>query len=183
MPINLEINRLDKFRCKWYVFSWTKWYQGDRRDRVPSLDCIKGRLITGAPKIMLIVEKLLIGFTDEFSSWPSAFFWCCVILSLQQNGGTYKKTGNVVAFLNVAPVPLHCKNHNELCIWDNIWESYVEIWGWLMIQFFRWLRKKELSDVGQKWVMVKLESAENMCHTHIKISTYCSTYQCTPYFN
>jgi hypothetical protein len=28
--------------------------------------------------------------------------------------------------------------------------------------------KKELSDVGQKWMRAKLESIENMFHTHIK---------------
>ena len=26
--------------------------------------------------------------------------------------------------------------------------------------------KKELDDAGKKWVMAKLESTENMCHTH-----------------
>ena len=44
-------------------------------------------------------------------------FWCCVILSLQQNGGTYKKTGNVVVFPNVAFVPLHRINRDEHFLW------------------------------------------------------------------
>jgi hypothetical protein len=52
------------------------------------------------------------------------------------------------------------------------------VFGGLTIRFFG-DGEKELSNVGKKWVMAKLKSTENMCHTHINIASD-SKYQCIP---
>ena len=47
--------------------------------------------------------------------------------------GCIKKSGNAVSFLNVAPVPLHCKNHEQLCGGVNIGESNIGFWRVLTV--------------------------------------------------
>jgi hypothetical protein len=74
--------------------------------------------------------------------------------------------GNVMAFPNVVPMPLHPKNCKQLCAGETF-ENQMMSFGGIANLFFSVMGKKEQSNVHQTWVMAKLMSTENMCHTLI----------------
>ena len=64
-------------------------------------------------------------------------------------------------------------------VWGATFENQIFNFGGIGGLIFSVIGKKELSNVGQKWMRAKWESIKNMCQKHIK-NSYCSTYQCTP---
>jgi hypothetical protein len=83
--------------------------------------------------------------------------------------GYIKKLGNAAAFLHVAPMQLHRENYEQLLCGGQYLRIKCWVLGGLSMWFLQWWRKNELHDVGQKWVMTKLEPMKNMRHTHIQI--------------
>ena len=136
-------------------FFWTKWFPSDRRVRAPCLDGAKGWRNVGNVRTTVFGSYFECGLDEPAFTMVVGIFFCCLILGLSRNGATEKKTGNVVLFSSVAPARLHRENRCRLCLGHSIWESNVDFLGGRTIWFIPWWRKKEMSDISQKWMSTK----------------------------
>ena len=157
-----------------------KWFLENQRVRVPCHGSDKGWCIVRIDRARVFGEFFWTGFGDLVVTMVVEVF-CTAWFSLCSATQVDKKSGDAVAFLNVAPVWLHCQNREQLSVGVNIWESNVWFCGDWRFDFFS-DGEKRAERCGSKMDECKVGVNQKYVPYTYKKFTYCSTYQCTPYF-
>jgi hypothetical protein len=96
--------------------------------------------------------------------------------------GYIKKSGNAVAFLNVASMQLHHKNCEQLCV-GSTFENQMLGFGRIANSIFSLMEKKRAEQCRGIMGNGKVGANQKYVPYTYKKITCCSTYQRTPYFH
>ncbi len=115
----------------------------------------RGGVMSGTSEPLCSVRTLNVGLTNPHSPWLSAYFFAAWFSVCSATGEHIKKRAMQSCFL-VLPPPDYIAKIATNFVWGVAFENQMLFFGGgRTIWFIPWWRKKELSDISQKWVSTK----------------------------